>query len=145
MNKKGFTLIEVISTIVILSLIALIVFPAITSTIKSSRESAYKSQENILIKAAKAYYLDNIDKLPDEIDGNYDSVDIYDLVKKGYIAEEELTDVSELDAEDQSYFNTNGINKVIINPKNKKPLKGSVVVTYKAEKNQYIYKFNPST
>ena len=145
MKKNGFTLIELIATIVILSLIALIVFPAITSMVKSSRDSAYDSQVNIIIKAAKAYYLNNVNSLPEEDPtAPNSSVNIYDLVKQGYISDEELVDVDTLDltaAEKTSFKTTYGNDtKAIINPKNKKPLEGVVVVSYNS--NQYIYEFN---
>ncbi len=141
MNKKGFTLIELISIIVILSLIALIVFPAVTSIIKSSRNSAYESQITILEKAAKQYYLDRPNELPDENSSDESIIDIYDLVANNYIIEEDLTDISDLEEETTTTFKEKhpGVNKVIINPKNKKPLEGHIEVKYQS--NQYIYKF----
>ena len=38
---KGFTLVELIAVVAILGLIALVVYPAIASVIRNSRESAY--------------------------------------------------------------------------------------------------------
>ena len=140
MNKKGFTLIELISIIVILSLIALIVFPAVTSIIKSSRNSAYESQITILEKAAKQYYLDRPNELPDENSSDESIIDIYDLVANNYIIEEDLTDIGDLEEEPEAFKEKHpGVNKVIINPKNKKPLEGHIEVKYQS--NQYIYKF----
>ena len=65
--KKGFTLVEVLAIIVILGIVVTIVYPAIISTVKSSEKKAFESQREITCKAAKMYYLDNINQLP-EID-----------------------------------------------------------------------------
>ena len=146
MKKNGFTLIELISMIVILSLIALIVFPAVASIVKSSRDDAYENQKIIIEKAAKEYYLDNVDSLPDiDENGTCNSkaeVNIYTtLVDEGYIADEELVNISKLDESDIDYITNKygDISKVILNPKNNKPLDGLVRVT--CRNNQYIYEF----
>ena len=39
--KKGFTLVELITVLIILAVIGLIVFPTVNSTIKESKEKAY--------------------------------------------------------------------------------------------------------
>ena len=116
MNKKGFTLIELIVVIVLLSLISLVVFPAVFSTLNASKETAYKSQKEIVVKAAKEYYLDNIELLPDAKEGEETSVSLNDLIKKGYINEKE-----------------------VINPKNNHVLDGKIKVSYLA--NKYVYEF----
>ena len=40
MNKKGFTLLELLAVIVVLSIIALIITPIVTGVISSSKDSA---------------------------------------------------------------------------------------------------------
>ena len=47
-NKRGFTLVELIAVVAILGLIALIVYPAIGSVIRNSRESAYNEQVAVI-------------------------------------------------------------------------------------------------
>jgi len=65
-NKKGFTLIELIGVVTLLALIALVVYPAINSVIKNSKEKAYKDQIELLIKAAKEWGIDHAEDLPEE-------------------------------------------------------------------------------
>ena len=50
-SKKGFTLIELIAVIVILSLLVVIGFPAVTKYISQSRNKAYRMHEEELITA----------------------------------------------------------------------------------------------
>ncbi len=118
MNKKGFTLIELLAVISILALIAMIVFPAINSAIRSAEESAYNDQIKIIENAAKEWALDNVDKLPDEGEPSA-QVSVSTLEEEGYISDEDVLD-----------------------PRNNERLTGSVKITY--ESNQYIYKYEDS-
>jgi prepilin-type N-terminal cleavage/methylation domain len=59
MNKKGFTLVELLAVIVILALIALIASPVILGIIKDSQDSAFKSSVNGVKKAIEQDYGDN--------------------------------------------------------------------------------------
>ena len=58
MNKKGFTLIELIGVIILLSAIALISVPIINNSIKNAKEKTYKGQIDTIIKAAKRYVIE---------------------------------------------------------------------------------------
>ena len=53
--KKGFTLIEMISAVVILSIIALIVIPIVNRNISDSREKLYHRQVKTLEEAAQKW------------------------------------------------------------------------------------------
>ena len=55
MNKKGFTLVELIGVIILLSAIALISVPIINNSLKNTKEKTYNSQIDTIIKAAKRY------------------------------------------------------------------------------------------
>lgn len=118
MSKKGFTLIELLAVISILALIAMVVFPAVNSSIKKAKEDAYKEQLAIIEKAAKEWALDNADKpeaLPDMVEHSENTkVDLSTLVDEGYITEDKVVD-----------------------PRNGEPLKGYVVISYSS--NQYVY------
>ena len=53
--KKGFTLVELMGVIVILSILLLMSVPAINNTIKKQEDKEYKSFENTLCSGTKAY------------------------------------------------------------------------------------------
>lgn len=119
MNKKGFTLIELIGVVTLLSIIALVVYPAVTTVIKNSKESAYQDQIEIVIKAAKQWGIDHSDELPDE--GNVLSLSMDTLLNGGYITNDDIIDPRET-----------GTN-----------LSGTIVIRYAS--NQYLYEYSTET
>ena len=97
MNKKGFTLVEVLAVILILGLLVTIVYPIVVETINSSKEKAYNSEIEIIKKAAKVYALDKeseganssvLPNLRDDAQPKYVLISV--LISEGYIADEEL-------------------------------------------------------
>ena len=58
-KNKGFTLIELISVIILMGVIALITVPIIKDTIESAREKNFKNSALGLIEAANEYYLNS--------------------------------------------------------------------------------------
>lgn len=63
MNNKGLTLIEVIATLVVLSIIAVIVTPNIAVSIKDYKKRTLESQLTAVKGATKNWVADNIDKV----------------------------------------------------------------------------------
>ena len=59
MNKKGFTLIEVLAVLLILSVIALITTPIIINVIKDSKEKAFINDANSLVESIRTYQANN--------------------------------------------------------------------------------------
>ncbi len=121
--KKGFTLIELLAVISILALIAVVVFPAINSTIQKSREKAYKDQVKLIEKAAEEWALDpnNMDSL-EATDEFKKELDIQgDLVSGGFINEDEVKNPKKNDGTE---------------------MKGRVIVTY--ESNQFVFDYDES-
>lgn len=55
LNKKGFTLVELIATIVIMGFISLMAFPSINNAINANKTSACKYYEKTIILSAKSY------------------------------------------------------------------------------------------
>lgn len=78
--KKGFTLIEMMSVIVIIALISLLAFPNIVSQIKKGEDITSDSIKSIVISAAKKYVADN----PEKYDDAY-CIPISELVSNNYI------------------------------------------------------------
>ena len=64
MKKKGFTLVELLAVIVILSLVLVIAVPSVNKYIKQSKEKAYNTQISTIIEAAQAYASANSGLLP---------------------------------------------------------------------------------
>ncbi len=64
MKKKGFTLVELLAVIVILSLILVIAVPSVNKYIKQSKEKAYNTQISTIIEAVQAYASANSGLLP---------------------------------------------------------------------------------
>lgn len=84
MNKKGFTLVELIGVVVILGLIALVAFPSLLNQIDSSKKQVSDSQKAIIISSAKNYVDENKN---DYIDKTEFEIPTDDLIKKGYLSE----------------------------------------------------------
>ena len=120
-NKRGFTLVELIAVVAILGLIALIVYPAIGSVIRNSRESAYNDQVAVIESAAKNWSIDNASTLPDN--GTVYRLPVNTLLEEGYISDDEVKD-----------------------PRNSsKNLTGNVEIKYDSSIKQFTYKYVDST
>lgn len=62
MNKKGFTLVELVATIVILGVILTIAVPSYNSYIEKSKESKCNADKRAILDAAKTYVTQSIYK-----------------------------------------------------------------------------------
>ncbi len=83
-NKKGFTFIELLSAIVVLSVLMTVGVVAVTHFLESSREKYYKSQEDLITLAGKQYFTDYRSELPKEV-GAKSSVTLDTLYAKKYL------------------------------------------------------------
>ena len=59
LNNKGFTLIEVLAVIVILSILMAIMVPSVGNIMKKNKEDNYQNLKDSIISAAKIYISDN--------------------------------------------------------------------------------------
>ena len=59
MNNKGFTLLEVILVVAILSVITLIIVPSVSSLLNKNKSEQYENLKKSIISAAKMYVSDN--------------------------------------------------------------------------------------
>lgn len=58
MIRKGFTLVELLAVITLIGVLGLLTVPIINTTIKNSRQKAFKETLNQIIDAAKIYNAD---------------------------------------------------------------------------------------
>lgn len=116
MKKNGFTLIEVIGTMVILSIILLIVSPIIKDSFNAAKRELTEEQIASLENVARIWATKNSDKLSEE--------------EPKYLTIEELK--------------TNGLieNKEILKMNSKEKLKGCIKIFY--DNNKYNYKYESS-
>lgn len=64
MKKNGFTLVELLGVLVVLSVILMIAFPLITTYINKSKQKAYDTQMELIITGLKDYAIDHKEVLP---------------------------------------------------------------------------------
>lgn len=83
MNKKGFTLVELLAVIVILAALALISTTSITKILKDSKEDLYNTQILALKSTVENWGSDNLDKLPESDTCSY--LTLKDLKEYGLI------------------------------------------------------------
>ncbi|MGE5456372.1 MAG: leucine-rich repeat protein [Ignavibacteriales bacterium] len=115
-RKKGFTLVELLTVIMILGLIGLIAVPTVTKVLKNSKQKLYNTQVAMIKQSGKKWGIDNINRLS-ETKKIY--VTINDLVVGGYIEQNSLID-----------------------PRNtKKEMNGCIVIEYNDAYNKYEYSY----
>ena len=113
MKKRGFTLTEVLGVIVILGLIALIIFPNVSKSIKNSKQKLYNEQVALIEENARKWGVEHTAQLPDS--GSY-YLELNDLVLGGYVSQKELKD-----------------------PRDESLMTGCIVISYDPSYNQYKY------
>ena len=118
MNKKGFTLVEMLTVIILLSLIAILTTPVVIGVLGESKDNLNKGQIQIVEKAAERWGISNLKKLPSS--GNSCYIEIADL--EGYLS------------------NSSGIK----NPKTGQDMAGKIVITNTSTSttsDKYTYKY----
>ena len=83
MNNKAFTLAEMLAVIIILSVIALVIIPTVSTTLKNSKEQTCLIQYENILSAAKVWGSENILQLPAE--GESIEITLEYLQELGYI------------------------------------------------------------
>ena len=81
MKNKGFTLIELIGTIVILSLLLLIISPLVTRSVKKGTKNADDQAKDNIELAAKNWKSDNKGS-------SQESITVEELINEGYLDNE---------------------------------------------------------
>ena len=121
MEKKGFTLIEIMAVMVVLGLLIAIIVPVVNNLLKDSEDTLHDEQIDLVVKASQKYMVEHSELLPEMSDGSKTFIYIDDLINNGVID-----------------------NDKVINPKSKEELNGCVVVRYNDSFNQYEYNYSDS-
>ena len=66
MNKKGFTLVEILAVISIIGILLLIIIPGVNKALKKGENVVYDVQLNNILNATYDYTLKKLDFLPVE-------------------------------------------------------------------------------
>lgn len=90
-NKKGFTMVELLATIVILGLLMGVAIGAVSWILDSSEKNFYESLEKNLLLAAENYYADHRGALPKSI-GQSRKLSLNTLVKNNYMKKDSIVD-----------------------------------------------------
>lgn len=111
--KRGFTLVELLATVIILGVISLICFPVLKSAFSASSQSLLDKQIDSIENIARSWGTTNINK----VDKCY-ILTLEELKKSGLLE-----------------------NKDIVNPKTKKELNGCIKINFDEGINQYTYNY----
>ena len=71
MNKKGFTLVELLAVIVILSLLALLTSTAVTKLVKDAKGDLNNTQIELIKSAAQTWGAEHLNWLPGDKECSY--------------------------------------------------------------------------
>lgn len=113
MNKKAFTLVELIAVLVLLGVLGLIATVTISNTLKENKEELYNIQIENIKDSAKLWASENVFKLPSE-DGEYL------IITLGQLRQE-------------------GLSKEVINPLTKEPFSDNLQIKITMSEKTYIY------
>lgn len=94
--KKGFTLFELLASLMILGLLLAVIVPSIGNIVERNREKLYVETENRILDAANSYTLENPGELPHVV-GNTVKINIDTLIENKHLqAVKDLKDKDEL-------------------------------------------------
>lgn len=82
MKKNGFTFIEILGVIALLSLIGVIILVSVDKSLKNSKQTLYDAQIENIKSAAEIWKTDNIDQVPNS---GYTNITLLTLKQAGYI------------------------------------------------------------
>lgn len=85
LNKKGFTMVELLAVVTILGVLAIVAIPSTKYLIERGKENYYVAQKNQIELAAKEYLKDNPQLLPGEVGGNR-IITLRELIAHKYIS-----------------------------------------------------------
>ncbi len=90
MNKKGFTLIEVLTIVILLGILATILVSLFDDDLFFVKQYASDSQIRLIEESAEMYYLNYKNEIPSIETDNIVIIDVQALINKGFIKEKDL-------------------------------------------------------
>ena len=125
MNRKGFTLVELITTITIIGILSAVAIPMVNKYFLSTKDKTYNTYVTTLYNAARSYLEKNTIFIPTSNEEKDLEISADTLLKEGYI--DELVDPSKKQ-EQCDYTNS----KVVVhNNLGKDEIKSNPDLTYK--------------
>lgn len=91
MDKKGFTLVELLAVIIVLSLVAVIAILSVSNTLKKSKNRLREVQINTIIEQAKKYVNETPEAFDKFIEGSI-CVDVSTLIENDYFENDRIED-----------------------------------------------------
>ena len=85
MNKKGFTLIEMIAVVIIVSLLSIIMVPMIINQVSDKKKDVNATTEEIIFQAAQLYMENDINTYS-KTSGNSYFVSLDKIINAGYLS-----------------------------------------------------------
>lgn len=114
MKKNGYTLVEVLAVIIILSLLTAVIIPTVDSILESNKEKSYQIQIDLLLDGLENWGASNAFSLPTEENESI-SKKVGELKKEGFL------------------------DKELVNPKTNKCISNDMKLTITKKNNKYIY------
>ena len=145
LNNKGFTLIEVLAVVIILSVLMAIMFPSVSYLINMNKENNYEDMKSGFVQATKVLFSDY--RYEVSIDGvcNTSDEEKNILVVGDYNLVESRVPIQVLVNESNVTVNEDGN---IVNPKNKEEIldlnNSYVLVKYQCSNKDFKYKIEDS-
>ena len=127
MNNKGFTLIELIVTISIISLLTVIMVPVVQKTSERVKYQSYKNLENLIMQATIDYLYHSaedgysIDSIKGDTDNCSEEKSCYGVYTVGEILDKNIYYTNEKDIEGKL---------TVINPTNGKSMRNRTFIIY---------------
>ena len=100
LDKRGFTMVELLATIVIIGILGTIGVVGVTKSMKSAKDRYYVAQNKLFISAAQTYFTDNKSRLPMK-SGTSKKVTLETLTNNNYI--EKMVDYNKNEYKEESY------------------------------------------
>ena len=103
MNKKGFTIVEILAAVIILGILSVVIVPSVNEYLEISKDNYNKEVKKQMILSGKNYYSDNTERLPrDRETKSIDYVSVKELSTLKYI-DNEFVDADDNSCMDKSY------------------------------------------